>query len=67
MRLRRLTSTVLGATLVATAPCDSPFLPADLVARLHEALTAHDAQLAVAKTGDQAHPVFCLMRRDVAA
>ena len=52
-------------TLVATAPCDSPFLPRDLVARLHAALVAGDAQLAVAKTGDQPHPVFCLCRRDV--
>lgn len=51
--------------LVATAPCDSPFLPLDLVARLCAALEAHGAQLAVAKTGDQPHPVFCLMRRDV--
>ena len=53
--------------LVATAPCDSPFLPHDLVARLHAALVAHGAQLAVARTGEQAHPVFCLMRRDVHA
>ncbi|ANQ86649.1 molybdopterin-guanine dinucleotide biosynthesis protein A [Azoarcus olearius] len=52
--------------LVATAPCDSPFLPADLVGRLHAALLAADAQLAVAKTFDQAHPVFCLCRRDLA-
>jgi molybdenum cofactor guanylyltransferase len=51
--------------LVVTVPCDSPFLPADLVARLHGALQAAGAQLAVAKTGDQAHPVFSLMRRDV--
>lgn len=51
--------------LVATVPCDSPFLPDDLVARLAAALEARDAQLAVAKTFDQAHPVFCLVRRDV--
>lgn len=51
--------------LVATAPCDSPFLPADLVNRLHAALIADDAQLAVAHTFAQAHPVFCLCRRDV--
>ena len=51
--------------LVATVPCDSPFLPADLVARLDAALQAQQAQLAVAKTGDQPHPVFCLCRRDV--
>ena len=51
--------------LVVTAPCDSPFLPVDLVARLRAALEAGGAQLAVAKTGDQAHPVFSLMRREV--
>jgi molybdenum cofactor guanylyltransferase len=53
--------------LVVTVPCDSPFLPADLVPRLHGALQAAGAQLAVAKTGEQAHPVFSLMRRDVHA
>ncbi len=51
--------------LVATAPCDSPFLPADLVARLRASLGAHD--LAVAKTGSQPHPVFSLVRRAVLA
>jgi molybdopterin-guanine dinucleotide biosynthesis protein A len=51
--------------LVATSPCDTPFLPADLVTRLHAALRANDAQLAVARTGDQPHPVFCICRRDV--
>ena len=51
--------------LVVTAPCDSPFLPADLVQRLQGALLSAGAQLAVAKTGEQAHPVFSLMRRDV--
>lgn len=53
--------------LVATVPCDSPFLPLDLVARLHDAMRAHDAELAVARTGDQAHPVFCLCMRGVLA
>lgn len=52
-------------TFVVTAPCDSPFLPLDLVARLGVALAARDAQLAVAKTFDQPHPVFALVRRDV--
>ena len=51
--------------LVATVPCDSPFLPADLVVRLGAALQAQHAQLAVAGTGHQPHPVFCLCRRDV--
>ena len=51
--------------LVATAPCDSPFLPADLVSRLFSALTAANASLAVARTFDQPHPVFCLCQRGV--
>jgi molybdopterin-guanine dinucleotide biosynthesis protein A len=49
--------------LVVTVPCDSPFLPADLVSRLNSFLKEND--LAVAKTGDQPHPVFALMKRDV--
>lgn len=51
--------------LVATAPCDSPFLPVDLVSRLFSALTDADAEIAVAQTGDQPHPVFCLCQRGV--
>ena len=49
--------------LVATVPCDSPFLPRDLVARLREALETRGADLAVARTGDQPHPVVCLCRK----
>ena len=49
--------------LVVTVPCDSPFLPDDLVKRLSAALT--NQHLAVAKTGEQPHPVFALMKRDV--
>ena len=48
-----------------TVPCDSPFLPPDLVARLGEGLDARGAQLAVARTFDQPHPVFALVRADV--
>lgn len=51
--------------LVATAPCDSPFLPADLISRLFSGLTVANADLAVARTFDQPHPVFCLCRREV--
>ncbi len=52
---------------VATVPCDSPFLPHDLVARLRSALEDARTDLAVARTGAQPHPVFCLMRRGVHA
>jgi molybdopterin-guanine dinucleotide biosynthesis protein A len=51
---------------LVTAPCDSPLLPTDLVARLGEALEQADADLAYAVTGQgenrQNHPVFCLMK-----
>jgi molybdenum cofactor guanylyltransferase len=55
----------ISQPLAVTVPCDSPFLPPDLVARLKSQLGAND--LAVAKTGDQPHPVFALVRRSVAS
>jgi molybdenum cofactor guanylyltransferase len=51
--------------LIVTVPCDSPFLPPDLVSRLAAPLHEGAADLAVAKTGAQAHPVFCLCRRSL--
>ncbi len=51
--------------LLVTVPCDSPFLPADLVPRLLHALTQERAEVAVAKTGAQAHPVFALVRTEL--
>jgi molybdopterin-guanine dinucleotide biosynthesis protein A len=49
------------APLIVTVPCDSPFLPRDLVARLAIARAAIDADVAVARTGTQPHPVFALV------
>ena len=54
---------VASHPLVLTAPCDSPFLPLDLFSRLKGAIKDND--LAVAKTGDQPHPVFALVRSTV--
>lgn len=57
---------------LVTAPCDSPFLPADLVARLSAALEAAGADLALAETVEpdesgapriQPHPVFALVKK----
>ncbi len=45
-----------------TVPCDSPFLPHDLVARLSAGLATAGADVAVARTFDQPHPVFALVR-----
>jgi molybdopterin-guanine dinucleotide biosynthesis protein A len=52
---------------LAAAPCDSPFLPADLVARLYAGLLDAGADLAVPKTGKWHQPVFCLARRELLA
>ena len=52
--------------LIATVPCDSPFLPLDLIARLFAELEKNSADLAVAKTFDQPHPVFCLTKTRLA-
>jgi molybdenum cofactor guanylyltransferase len=51
---------------LVTVPCDSPALPFDLVDRLFAARDALDADVAVAKTFDRAHPVFALVARRVA-
>lgn len=57
--------TAASTPYVATSPCDSPFLPGDLVARLAAAFDAQPIDLAVARTFAQPHPVFSLVRRDV--
>jgi len=56
---------VATTRFLASVPCDSPFLPLDLVERLGGALLAGGAQVAVARTGAQAHPVFMLVDRSV--
>ena len=52
---------------IVTSPCDSPFLPLDLVGRLAAAFDAQPIDVAVARTFDQPHPVFSLVRADVRA
>jgi molybdopterin molybdotransferase len=52
---------------LVSAPCDSPFLPADLAARLFDALQSQGADVALAVTQEagmrrQPHPVFCLIK-----
>lgn len=46
--------------LVVTAPCDSPFVPRDLVARLYRAMADAEAEIAVAHDGERQQPVFQL-------
>lgn len=56
---------------IASAPCDAPLLPADLVAELLAAAVAAGAPAAFARCGTSAdrsdHPVFAVIRRDRSA
>jgi molybdopterin-guanine dinucleotide biosynthesis protein A len=49
-----------GVKFVLSAAADCPFLPRDLVARLEAARLAENAELAVACSGGQTHPVIGL-------
>ena len=48
-----------------TVPCDSPLLPHDLAQRLLNALITQHADIAVASSDGNAHPVFCLCKKSV--
>ncbi len=50
-----------------SVPCDVPDLPADLVARLAEALGEAGCRLAVASSAGRSHPVIALLHRDLLA
>ena len=47
-------------SLMLSAAADCPFLPRDLVTRLYQALVKENAQLAVAASDGQSHPVIGL-------
>ena len=49
--------------LVICVPCDTPFRPEDLVARVRAPLDDERVDLSVARTGTQSHPVICLARK----
>ncbi|NUX56978.1 molybdenum cofactor guanylyltransferase MobA [Paraburkholderia youngii] len=60
-----------GTAYLLSVPCDSPWLPADLAARLADALDANHADIVTVTTIDirgetTLHPVFALMRTAVA-
>lgn len=48
------------ARWVVTVPGDAPFIPPDLVARLHEAARSQGAELACAASAGRTHPVIGL-------
>jgi molybdenum cofactor guanylyltransferase len=49
-----------NVTHILSAAADCPFLPRDLVSKLEEARRAQNAELAVASSGGQTHPVIGL-------
>jgi molybdopterin-guanine dinucleotide biosynthesis protein A len=49
-----------GIAFILSAAADCPFLPRDLVSRLHRARAEEKAELAVAASGGQSHPVIGL-------
>ncbi|MBM3386571.1 MAG: molybdenum cofactor guanylyltransferase MobA [Betaproteobacteria bacterium] len=59
--------------LLLTVPCDTPLFPLDLIERLHTALIAQDAELAMAVAPEpdgpdvrlRPQPVFCLLKREL--
>lgn len=48
-----------------TVPCDSPLLPLDLTERLLAKFVEHGADIAVATSDGDAHPVFSLCKKSV--
>lgn len=49
-----------GNTLLATVPADAPFVPRDLVERLHAGLNASGSRIAIATSATGRHPVAAL-------
>lgn len=49
-----------GATHLLSAPCDAPFVPADLAERLWTAMMMQGADMAMARSAGRDHPVAAL-------
>lgn len=56
-----------GIEWVVTVPCDTPFLPRDLVPRLHAAQRRDEATISCAASGGWTHPVIALWKVSLAA
>lgn len=50
---------------IASVPCDAPFLPPDLIARLHAALLRGNCEAAVAAAAGNRQPAIALYHRSV--
>jgi len=50
---------------IVTAPCDSPFIPDNLVETLYRSLDDNQAEISVAHDGVRMQPVFAILRCDL--
>ena len=50
---------------VLIVPCDSPLLPLNLAVRLLSGMSEAHADIAVASSSENVHPVFCLCKKSV--
>ena len=48
--------------LLVSVPCDSPFIPSQLVATLYRALSESGAEISIAHDGTRLQPVYALLR-----
>ncbi len=53
----------INTDYMVTAPCDSPFIPLDLVLRLADALENKSTHISVAHDGERIQPVFCMLKK----
>lgn len=53
---------IVDTPYIVTAPCDSPFIPNDLVEILSQELIKDEAEISVAHSGQRMQPVFALLR-----
>ncbi len=59
------TMKVIDTEFMLTVPCDSPFVPNDLVARLYTKLKQNSADISVAHNGERLQPVFSLLKKEL--
>lgn len=55
-----------GCRYLLSMPCDAPFLPCDLVARLHARALRDDASIVLPSSLDRLHPACGMWRTDIA-
>ena len=55
----------IDTELLMTIPCDSPFLPCDLVSRLAKPFINGNIDISVAHNGERIQPVFSLLRKSL--